>query len=240
MKLTFAAAAFSLLAPFATAQSAPAPGASGHWEGSISAPDQELQILIDLAPGQKDAWKGTIAIPEQNLKEFPLSSISVVNDAVKFAMSGVPGNPSFDGKLAAGGQSISGTFMRDGGSIPFSMKRTGAAQFAQIAPSTLVAKVFEGDWEGTLDANGTKFRLLLKLVNEKDSATGTLTSVDQGGAVIPIAVITQTKSGLKLDLPSVSGSFSGEISKDAASITGTWTQGMGPMPLTLHRPAAAK
>ena len=237
MRLTFAAAAFSLLAPFAIAQSAP--GASGHWEGSISVPDHELQIIVNLAP-QKDAWKGTIAIPEQNLKEFPLSSISVADGAVKFAMNGVPGNPAFDGKLAADGQSISGSFTQGGGTIPFSMKRTGAAQFAELGKSTLVGKAFEGTWEGTLDTGAAKLRLVLNLVNGKDSATGTLTSVDQGGAVIPIAVITQKGSGLKLDLPSVSGSFAGEISKDEASITGTWTQGMGGLPLTFRRPAAAK
>lgn len=58
MKLTLAAAAFALLAPFAIAQ-------SGHWEGSIAVPDHALQIIVDLAPGQNDAWKGTIAIPAQ-------------------------------------------------------------------------------------------------------------------------------------------------------------------------------
>jgi hypothetical protein len=238
MKLTLAAAAFSLLAPFAIAQSAP--GASGHWEGSISVPDHELQIVIDLAPGQKDAWKGIIAIPEQNLKEFPLSSITVADDAVKFAMTGVPGNPAFDGKLSADGQSISGNFTQGGGTLTFSMKRTGAAQFTAIAKSTFVDKQIEGSWEGTLDTGGPKLHLVLKLVNEKDSATGTLTSVDQAGAVIPIAVITQTRSELKLDLPSVGGNFAGDVSKDATSITGTWTQAGNPLPLTLHRPAAAK
>jgi len=234
MRLTFAAAAFSLLAPFAIAQSAP--GASGHWEGSISVPDHELRILVNLAP-QKDAWKGTIAIPEQNLKEFPLSSISVANGAVKFAMSGVPGNPVFDGKLAADGQSISGDFTQGGATLRFSMKRTGAAQFMDVAKSTLVAKAFEGEWEGTLETGGPKLRLVLNLVNGKDSASGTMTSVDQGGAVIPIAVITQKGSELKLELPSVGGTFAGEMSKDGASISGTWTQGMGGLPLTLRRSA---
>ena len=135
---------------------------------------------------------------------------------------------------------FSGNFTQGGATLAFSMKRTGAAQFAELPKSTFVAKVFEGAWEGTLDANGTKLRLMLNLVNGKDSATGTLTSVDQQGIVIPIAVITQTKSELKLDLPSISGNFKGEIGKDAASITGTWTQGMGALPLTLRRPAAAK
>lgn len=238
MKLTLAAAALSLVAPFAFAQSATT--AAGHWEGSISVPDHELQIVVDLAPGEKDAWKGTIAIPEQNLKGFPLSSISVANGAVKFTMSGVPGDPVFDGKLAPGGQSISGSFTQGGAALTFSMKRTGEAQFAEVAKSTPVAKAFEGAWEGTLDTGSAQLRLVLKLANEKDAATGTLTSVDQGGAVIPISVITQKGSELKLDLPSVSGSFTGEITKDAAAIAGTWTQGMGALPLTLRRPAAPK
>jgi len=58
--------------------------------------------------------------------------------------------------------------------------------------------------------------------------------------VIPIAVITQKGSELKLEVPSVGGSFTGEISKDAATVAGTWTQGMGALPLTFHRPAAGQ
>lgn len=239
MRLVFAAATLSLVAPFAFSQSNT--GAAGHWEGSIAVPGHELKIVVDLAPGEKDAWKGTIAIPEQNLKAFPLSSINVADGAVKFAMNGVPGDPSFDGKLAAGGESVSGRFTQGGGTMSFSMKRMGEAQFAEIAKSTPVAKAFEGTWEGTLDTGGAQLRLVLKLANQPDgAATGTITSVDQGGAVIPIAVIKQKVSELKLDLPSVGGSFTGEISKDAAAIEGTWTQGMGTLPLTLHRPAAAK
>jgi hypothetical protein len=238
MKLTLAAAALSLVTPFAFAQSPT--GAAGHWEGSISVPGHELRIVVDLAPGEKDAWKGTIAIPEQNLKDFPLSSIGVANGAVKFAMNGVPGDPAFDGKLAPGGQSISGSFTQGGAALTFSMKRTGAARFADVAKSTFVAKAFEGAWEGTLDTGAAQLRLVLKLANGKDAATGTLTSVDQQGAVIPIAVITQKGSELKLDVPSVGGGFTGEISSDATAIAGTWTQGPGALPLSFHRPAPAK
>jgi hypothetical protein len=155
-------------------------------------------------------------------------------------MKGVPGDPSFDGKLAAGGQSISGSFTRGGGTMEFSMKRTGDAQFEAVAKSTLVAKEIEGSWEGGLETPGGTLHLIVKLANESGAATGTITSVDQQGAVIPIAVITQKGATLKLELPTVGGSFAGEVNKDASAITGTWTQGMGDMPLTLHRPAAAK
>ncbi len=237
MRLTFAAAALALLAPFAFSQATA--GAAGHWEGSIAVPGNDLKIVVDLAPGEKGAWKGTIGIPDQNLKWFPLSSIEVTDGSVKFAMKGVPGDPAFDGKLAPGGQLVSGNFTQSGGAVPFSMKRLGEAQFPELAPSTRVTREFEGTWEGSLDAGGGQLRLVLKLANGRDgAATGTLTSVDQGGVVIPIAVITQKGSQLKLDVPTVFGRFLGDIAKDGSAITGIWAQGAATTPLTFHRPTA--
>jgi hypothetical protein len=238
MKLALAAAALSLVAAFAFPQSTAT--AAGHWEGSIAIPGHELKIVVNLAPGEKDVWKGTIDIPEQNLKGFPLSSIDVSNGAVKFAMQGIPGDPAFDGKLAPDGKSVTGNFTQGGGTIPFSMKRTGEAQIAQTPKSTAVSKEIEGAWEGTLGTGSAQLRLVVKLTNEGGAATGTLTSVDQGNAVIPIAVITQKGSELRLDVPSIAGSFVGEISRDSAAITGHWSQGPATLPLALHRPAPAK
>jgi uncharacterized protein len=239
MKSTLAAAAFALVAPFAFAESA-TPGA-GHWEGSITLPGQPLQIVVDLACDDKNSWKGTIAIPEQNLQGFPLSSIVVANGSVQFAMNGVPGEPKFDGKLAPGGQLISGNFTQGANAATFGMKRTGDAQFGAAIENTRVTKAFEGTWKGALDTGSGVLRLVLKLANGQDgAATGTLTSVDQGGAVIPIARITQKGSNLKLEVPTVGGTFSGDIDKDGTAITGLWAQGPAVLTLTFRRPAAAK
>jgi hypothetical protein len=237
MRLALSAAAFALLAPCAFSQSAAS--AAGHWDGSLAVPGHEIKFLVDLAQDENHAWKGVIAIPEQGLKEFPLSSISVENGRVKFEMKGVPGDPSFDGALA--GQSISGNFTQGGATLTFKLDRNGEARFADVAKSTAVAKAFEGTWEGTLNAGGTQLRLVLKLENHPDGpATGTLTSVDQGGAVIPIAAIAQNVAELKLELPSINGGFEGAINKSGTAIRGIWTQGPGNLPLTFQRSAGAK
>lgn len=56
----------ALLVPgLIAAQSAGAP--SGHWEGAIQIPAQELKIEIDLEK-KSDTWNGTITIPAQGLK----------------------------------------------------------------------------------------------------------------------------------------------------------------------------
>ena len=92
----------------------------------------------------------------------------------------------------------------------------------------------KSSWEGALNADGTTLRLVLKLVNQGDSgATGTLISVDQGNAEIPLGAVSQTGSKLKVLVPAVMGTYEGEL-KDG-QLTGTWTQGPRSLPLTLTR-----
>ena len=60
-----------------------------------------------------------------------------------------------------------------------------------------------------------------------------MVSVDQGGVEIPITTITQAGSHLTLELPSIAGSYSGDL-KDG-KLVGTWKQGPGSAPLEFTR-----
>jgi hypothetical protein len=211
-----------------------ATGASGHWEGAIKLPAQELMIEVDLAPAG-ERWEGTISIPVQGLKGFPLSNVTVKGDTVTFAMKGVPGDPQFTGTVAKDGKSLSGDFSQGGGSLPFALSRTGDAKFERPPKSTAISKDLEGSWEGPLTISGTTLRLALRLTNQPGgSATGTLVSVDQGGVEIPIAAVVQSGTHLKLLLTAIQGNYEGEI-KDG-QLTGTWTQGPITAPLVFTRP----
>lgn len=216
----------------------PAAGPSGHWEGTLQIPGQELKIEIDLAlKGEK--WEGTIAIPAQNLKGFPLAAITVKGDSVSFALNGVPGNPQFNGALSKDAKSLSGQYTQGGGTIPFAVTRTGDAKFEPLPKSTPITKELEGSWEGSLDVNGTILRLVVKLSNGPDGvATGTLVSVDQGGVELPVVAVVQTGSHLKLVVPAVAGTYEGDLKE--GQLTGTWTQGPGNLPLVFKRPAPPK
>jgi hypothetical protein len=224
----------SLLVPWSVVLAQPASGPSGHWEGAIQVPGQELKIEIDLKPaGEK--WEGTIGIPAQSLKGFPLSAISVKGDAVGFAMTGVPGSPQFNGTVSKDAKSMSGEFSQGGGTVPFAVTRTGEAKFDPPPRSTPITKDLEGSWEGSLDVNGTVLRLVLKLSSQPDGlATGTLVSVDQGSAELPVAAVVQTGSHLKIVIPTIAGTYEGDL-KDG-QLTGTWTQGPGTLPLVFKRP----
>jgi hypothetical protein len=216
-----------------SAQTATSP--AGHWEGSIQVPAQSLSVQVVLQPGADSAWNGTITIPAQNIKAFPLSAVSVLGDAVTFAMKGIPGDPLFKGTVAKDGRSISGEFTQGGMTMPFTLAWKREATLEAPAASSPITADFEGAWEGALEAPGAKLRLKLRLSNQNGRATGTLVSVDQGGVELPIAPITQTGQHVKLTVGAVSGTYEGDL-KDG-QITGTWTQGGMTLPLVFMRPA---
>jgi hypothetical protein len=206
---------------------------SGHWEGAIQIPGQELKIEIDLAAAGA-GWEGTITIPAQGLKGFPLSGIAVKGETVSFAMKNVPGEPQFTGTLSKDGKAISGDFTQGGGSVPFTLTRTGDAKFERPPDSTPITKEFEGSWDGVLSVDGTTLRLVLKLASKPGGpGSGTLVSVDQGGTEIPIAAVIQSGTHLKLVIPTIVGNYDGDL-KDG-QLTGTWTQGPRSWPLTFKR-----
>jgi len=219
----------------AVARAGQAPSASGHWTGVLNTPAQPLDVEVDLKPGTPPAWVGTISIPVQNLKAFPLSSITVEGTAVSFTMANIPGTPTFKGTLSADGTTLSGDFAQGGGSLPFTMARKGDAVITTPAKSTTISKDLEGTWNGSLAAGGQTLRLTLKLASGAEAATGSIVSVDQGGVEIPIATITQAGAHVTLELPTIGGSYVGDLTD--GKLAGTWSQGAGSLPLEFVRAA---
>ena len=99
------AALLLLAVPFlAHAQSA---SPAGRWEGSVELPGQKLEVFVSLAAGG-GAWSGTIDIPAQGAKALPLTAIRDEGSSVTFAISGIPGDPTFSGVLSPDGGAILG------------------------------------------------------------------------------------------------------------------------------------
>ena len=179
--------------------------------------------------------QGTITVPAQNVKSLPLSAIVVRDDTVSFVMKGIPGDPTFKGRVTNAPRTLSGEFTQAGATLPFAVTWKGPAKFEAPPKGTRIGAEFEGTWQGTLDANGTTLRLLFRLANEDDAATGMLVSLDQGSVEIPITRILQEGAGLELLVAALGASYEGEL-KDG-QIAGTWTQGQAALPLILKRAA---
>lgn len=214
------------------------PDPAGHWKGAIVLPNGELAIAVTLAAGD-DGWSGTIDIPAQGLRGFELAAVAVEGSKVHFEMAGIPGTPTFDGEVEAGGDAISGDFAQGGQRLTFALERSGEEPPADAGPTLPAAPVpgegLAGEWLGSLDLGPMTLRLVLRLEASEDDLSGHVESVDQGGAKIPIEMIRFEKGQLELDLPSIGGSFRGTMNEDGSAIEGTWSQGGNSWALTFHR-----
>ena len=94
--------------------------------------------------------------------------------------------------------------------------------FGALAQS-VTAKNLAGDWEGTVAG---QIPLVLHLRADANGAlTATVDSPSQGANGLAGANAKLTGLTLTFDVPLVHGSYSGTVSADGKSISGTWTQG---------------
>ena len=91
---------------------------AGHWTGTVQVPGQQLEFDVDLRSGT-DGWSGDITIPAQSIRDLALEGIVIDGDSVRFAIPGIPGEPTFEGKLA--GDVVEGELTQGGATFPFSM-----------------------------------------------------------------------------------------------------------------------
>ncbi len=110
-----------LLPSLAGAQTLP----SGTWRGTIEVPGSPLEVTIRLDNAGGD-WSGAIDIPAQGATNLPLRDIEVSVPVVRFTIDGPPGEPTFEGRVAADGASMAGQFRQSGLTFPFTLRRPGA------------------------------------------------------------------------------------------------------------------
>lgn len=215
---------------------------AGHWKGAIEIPGGQLAITVALTRDGDRAWAGTIDIPAQGVRAFKLSGVAVEADRVHFEMGGVPGQPTFEGKLSQSGDAIAGAFRQGPQTLHFSLARSAPEAAAQrpAEPRILPAKPVPGqgatgEWLGTLDVGPTKLRLALHVETRANGAFGAiLDSIDQG-AKIPVDEVTFEHGTLRLAIKAIGASYEGKLNADGSALDGVWSQGGQQWPLTLQR-----
>ena len=88
-----------------------------------------VQVDLEESGGM---WSGTIDIPAQGADDLPLSGVTVDGEAVRFAIGGVTGEPTFEGTLAGG--EISGEFRQGPARLPFRLGREAVEVAAPPRP----------------------------------------------------------------------------------------------------------
>ncbi len=122
-------------AAWAAAASDSSPSFAGHWKGAIAAPGQRARVRRRSARNAAGgALSGDISIPAQNAFDLALGDLTATESRLQFKIVGIPGDPSFDGTVAADGAHVEGSFKQGGADLSFKMERVeGAAASAKAA-----------------------------------------------------------------------------------------------------------
>jgi hypothetical protein len=232
MKIAFryllACGCFALMATIAVAQT----DFSGHWEGTVDAPNGPTRLALDLAKNAKGVWVASLGVPERKITGLRVTDISVAGTEVRFAAPDLPGSPTFELTLADG--KLKGALLVQALSLALEMQRTGDAKVDIAQPIPAVSKELEGDWEGTISVpNGPTLPVIIHFKNQADQTVeASLDSPSQGAHGIPIRGVAQKGAVVEFAVQAVGGSYKGTLNKEGTEMAGEWTQ--GPAPLTLN------
>jgi hypothetical protein len=126
-----------------------------------------------------------------------------------------------------------------GHSLPISSPTLALPAFSAPQAAAPDSRSIAGDWNGTLEANGQKLRLVLHLKKNPDGKlTGSLDSVDQGANGIPVSTVALTGNDVKLELAGIAAGYQGKLNTAGTEITGEWKQGGNALPLIFKRVGA--
>ena len=117
--LTLALAAACIM-PAVPAMALDDPSPAGAWDGTIHIPGAELAFTATFVETDS-GLTATVDIPAQGAYGMPVEIISLVQDSIAFALTGVPGDPTFTGLFDDNGKLILGAFSQGGQEFTFSM-----------------------------------------------------------------------------------------------------------------------
>jgi CubicO group peptidase (beta-lactamase class C family) len=108
---------------------------------------------------------------------------------------------------------------------------------AAQSPAQSPAPPSDGIWLGSLKAGGQTLRIQIR-IGANGSQPCAFDSIDQKSFDIPCNVANDHAS-IAVNVPAVSGKWTGNLSANGQLLTGTWSQGGASLPLVLERKTAA-
>ncbi len=217
-----------------------AKNAAGFWAGSLFLPTGPFEIRAEFAQGADRSWHGALHIPAQGVRNFELG-VAIENRTVRFTMAGLPGEPTYDGRLSDDGSTIAGDYTEAGARFPFSLQRT-TAEAVKAGPAVgagIAGQGLTGHWLGVLKPTpNLQLRLALD-VQDVESAPpdAVLISLDQQNGRMPLSSVSVRGGKVRFEIRRPAAVFEGTMNADGSELVGTWTQGTRGTPLVLKRQA---
>jgi hypothetical protein len=204
---------------------------SGRWEGTTQIPDDELNVIVDLAQ-ENGRWVGSIIIQGLDMKGAPLTDIAVKSPDVSFTVKGALG---IQLKLQLDGNGkMTGNFEQAGNRALTTLRKTGPPQVEHPPRNTPVAKELEGEWKGDYQMLGYTRHVSLKFANRgADGATAEFVIVGRKINNLPVDLVIQEGDLVSVDSHEIGIGFEGRLR--GGKLSGAIRQGTIETPLVLER-----
>ncbi len=203
---------------------------TGDWQGILNTGAAQLHLVLHISKDSAGNLAAILVSVDQSSQGMPVSSISLKDSKLKFAVDPIHG--SYEGKVNADATKISGTWYQ-GASLDLDFKRANPSPITNPKPAA--PSDIDGAWMGAIDAGAIKLRCVFHITNTAEGLTATMDSPDQGASGIPVTTVTRNGPTIKMQLNGIGGTFDGKISADLTTIDGTWNQSGGSFPLVLKR-----
>jgi hypothetical protein len=94
---------------------------TGAWQGTLTIPNagRELRIVVQISK-EDTAWRGMFYSIDQSGQGIPINALTLQGSAIKMTIPNIGG--SYEGRLEADANTITGTFTQ-GGPIPLVLRR---------------------------------------------------------------------------------------------------------------------
>jgi hypothetical protein len=178
--------------------------------------------------------------PDQGMKGMPVSALLYNDPSVRLEIDQF--GTAFNGDLNTDKTVITGEFEEGPGGRPVKITFKRFRQSDTPEPEKVYTFIpgeawdIRGYWKGTLDVQGTKLRLALKIGKAANGKfSGTMDSLDQGAREIPMTAISFKTPEVNLEWKLLNATFAGTLKQDGQSMTGQWVQMGRPLPITFER-----
>jgi hypothetical protein len=219
-----------------------APDIRGYWKGSIEVmAGMVLRIGLKIGRGPDGSFSATMDSFDQGAMDIPSTAVSFTNPAAKLEWQLF--QLVFEATLSSEGKKLSGNWKQGGRSMPVSFDRLDKPAGVLASDLSFTPEKnnpdMRGEWKGTLEVQGNRLRLALKIGKAPDgSYAGTMASLDQGARDLPATSMTLAKSEVRLEWKAMGAVFEGTLSEDGSIMDGQWKQGPNPQPLKFERTAS--
>lgn len=106
--------------------------------------------------------------------------------------------------------------------------------------NTTTAQDVTGTWNGALDIQGMKLRVVFHIEKTADGYSATMDSPDQGASGLPTDKVTFADGKLMMEASQLGMTYTGSLTDDGQTVRGNFEQGGMALPLDLGREAVEK